>query len=106
MTGSPKYSVETMVAREFPSRGNEAIAVLARYQGPEPDRVKTCAIKLAEGDLGELEQLITMARVDYRDVIAYVEYPHQILLPTNATESQRLDAEQLDRKQFEDWLSG
>jgi hypothetical protein len=48
--------------------------VLESYAGPEPDRVRRCVLHLANGDAGQVKELIEAATVDYRDVIYSAEY--------------------------------
>lgn len=48
--------------------------VLESYAGPEPDRVRRCVLHLANGDAGEVKDLVEVATVDYRDVILSAEY--------------------------------
>jgi len=51
--------------------GPEGEALLATYEGPEPDRVRRAIVSLAHDDEGELRILVKAARVDYRDVLAW-----------------------------------
>jgi hypothetical protein len=90
-----------------------AWALLDRYgEGDEAGRarVQLAALKLCEGSLDALERWIETARQDFRDLLAYAEYPEE----TNAgwTTAALSDAELLalaasrerDRRQYLDWL--
>ena len=41
-------------------------------------RVQLAIIKLSEGDRGQLEEYVSLAKTDYRDVLAYAEYPEEM----------------------------
>ena len=105
--------VERIVRRDFPSeRAAEVVAVLSEYGTEswqrEPDRVRLAVLKLAAGNMEKLRQGIETAKQDYRDVLAYAEYPgYMTRVPGPGTrppdEVQRIvDA---DWKQYQDWLT-
>jgi hypothetical protein len=63
------------VRRNFEEPDRSVVAtVLESYAGPEPDRVRRCVLHLANGNAGEVKNLIEAATVDYRDVILWAEY--------------------------------
>jgi len=105
--------VERVVRRDFPTeRVAEVLAILQEYgteswQG-EHDRVRLAALKLAASNLEKLRLHIETAKRDYRDVLAYAEYPSYISrVPGPGTrppdEVKRIiDA---DWKQYQDWLT-
>lgn len=112
--GPTRAWVERKAAELFPaSHGQEALRRLARYgandSGPEVHRVHLAILKLSEGDLAKLDRWIETAREDYRDALAYAEYPEQ--MRTGAVFSQP-DQEayrrvlRADRQQYLDWLYG
>lgn len=79
----------------------------------ERSRVQLAVIKLTDGSFAELEDCIDMARTDYRDVLAYAEYPEAMKLGFAA--GSQLSAHQpdelssiraRDRRQYEAWLTG
>jgi len=91
----------------------EALALLDTY-GTEPyererERVQIAVIKLSAGDVYELLSYVEAAKADYRDVLAWAEYPEQ-----NRTGASRYNTppetiaqiEARDRKQYLDWLDG
>ena len=45
---------------------------------PEPVRVARCVLFVAAGDLGRFEQMIELARTDYRDAIVAAEYDREL----------------------------
>lgn len=72
------------------------------------ERVQLAILKLCKGDRDELPKLVRMAKVDWRDVIAYAEYPEE--MKTNTVEMQNLPEKDTrairrrDKRQYEQWL--
>lgn len=70
-------AVDAEARRRFGADGDAAVEVIARYGAEphhrEPERVRTVALILADGDLDRLRRLIDLANVDYRDVLAAYE---------------------------------
>ena len=105
--------VERVVRRDFPAeRVAEVLAILNEYGieswQREFDRVRLAALKLAAGNLKKLRLHIETAKQDYRDVLAYAEYPgYMSRVPGPGARPpdvvQRIvDA---DWKQYQDWLT-
>ena len=72
------------------------------------ERVWLAIIKLAEGDLAALRKMTDAALTDFRDVLAWAEYPEQMREETwRMDESSKEYREILerDRRQYEDWLN-
>jgi len=44
---------------------------------PPSPRLQLAVLKMSEGDPQKLKQNIELARIDYRDVLAYAEYPQE-----------------------------
>lgn len=112
--------VRRKVRRYWPERVDQVISMLEssivlidggeRWE-EERARVQLAVIKLAEGAHDELESCIEMARRDYRDVLAYAEYPEEMrtgvaavgkLPPYEEKELRLMRAR--DCQQYEDWL--
>jgi len=99
--------------RLFPDQDlADVLAILDQY-GTQPyererHRVQLDILKLSEGDLDELKRLIGLAKRDYRDVIAWAEYPS--LMRTSPGGTGNLDAERRrklakeDLRQYLSWL--
>jgi hypothetical protein len=74
----------------------------------EKHRVQLAVLKLSEGDLDRVPEFMTWAKRDYRDVLAYAEYPNEMRTPPSTM--QRLPPEDAavirkgDRAQYEQWL--
>jgi hypothetical protein len=87
-----------------------AITMLDRY-GTAPHereavRVRVAALKLCEGKLAELEKLIGHAKRDYRDVLAWAEYPDELVQPSwRLPEQQVARIRGADRTQYLAWLT-
>lgn len=71
----------------------------------EAVRVRLAVLKLAGADLRQMHSYIDAAKSDFRDVLAWAEFPAQM-----QSDSWRLPPHQQqpliaqDRKQYEDWL--
>jgi hypothetical protein len=86
------------------------LEVLDRY-GTEPhererDRVQAAVLKLSDGDLERLAEMVALAKTDFRDALAAAEYPGQFQaaerLEPPAAEMERI--RQQDREQYLDWV--
>jgi hypothetical protein len=98
-----------VLERDFPGEGAaKAAGVLAAYGREawhrEPVRVKLAVLKLANRDLAKLEQLTAAAATDYRDVLAWAEYPAYFATPVRAPERERDAAIESDWAQYQQWL--
>jgi len=73
-------------------------------------RVQLAVLKLCEGDRSRLEDLVRMAKTDYRDVLAYAEYPEEMRLGfVGMRQLSKEEAEAVrrrDRQQYLEWLGG
>ena len=72
------------------------------------ERVHLAILKLSGGDRERLPELVKMAKTDFRDVLAYAEYPEE--MRTDPAEMRDMPAEKAksirgrDRNQYEEWL--
>ena len=72
------------------------------------ERVRLAILKLCGGDRDRLPELVKMAKADFRDVLAYAEYPEEMKtdpvkmrdMPVEKAKSLRMR----DRDQYEKWL--
>lgn len=72
--------VERIVRRDFtPDKYAEVTAMLSEYGMEEwqhgEARVRLAILKLAAGDIKQLRYWVDISKRDYRDVLAYAEYP-------------------------------
>jgi hypothetical protein len=82
---------------------------LARYgvelQEREQRRVQLAILKLVSEDgLDRLGDLVDAAKRDYRDVLAWAEYPAQMRAPIKQTPEESLDTGELDAEQYSRWI--
>jgi hypothetical protein len=74
----------------------------------EKDRVYLAILKLSDGKLDLLEHYLDIALSDYRDVLAWAEYPEEMKLGYAAkSQLQPEDVkalQQRDREQYLNWL--
>jgi hypothetical protein len=105
--------VERVVRRDYSAEQiNQVLAALREYGREtwhrERNRVQLAVLKLAAGDLNALHSHLEIAKRDYRDVIAFAEYPGYFTkVPPNAKPSDPAHAEVIDAdwKQYQQWLS-
>ena len=105
--------VERQLARAWPSLEEQRAArpLIHSYAGAELDRVRLAMIKLSQGSLDRLQTLSAQAKVDYRDLLLWAEYPeqgraqHLAHAPLSLAERKELRAiHARDRAQYEAWL--
>jgi hypothetical protein len=112
---APKVSrqdVIRIVRRDFPNIPEaEVLAILDEYGASdrhrERDRVQLAVLKLAKGDSQALLGALSTALIDYRDVLAYAEYPTDSMNGWNYKyqpgEHERVYEE--DWNQYQQWLT-
>lgn len=111
MSRSPRDQVLRKVTRLWPDVDPQAIMdVLDEYGVQGRERVHLAILKLSEGDRERLPELVQMAKRDYRDVLAYAEYPEEI--KTSFAVMRTLSPKEVqamrrrDREQYRKWLKG
>ena len=68
--------VNRVIMRDFgEARLPEVLAVLAKCSFNDTPRVRLAILKLANGNLETLAEQTTIASQDFRDVVAWAEYP-------------------------------
>jgi hypothetical protein len=80
---------------------------LLKYSDKESPRVHLAILKLSEGDPKKLFSYIEAARGDYRDVLAWAEYPEQMRSGKTRYNTPLEEYEAIliaDRTQYEVWL--
>ncbi len=71
------------VKKCFPGHKEEEIMAFLNLYGEElyereRERVQIAILKLSDGDLDQLLVNVEVAKRDYRDVLAYAEYPEEM----------------------------
>lgn len=105
--------VDRIVRRDFPAdRVPEVLAVLEEYGHEswhrETYRVRVAVLKLAAGKFKKLRQGIENAKKDYRDVLAYAEYPGYFMHipgPARPPADEERRVVEADWKQYQEWFS-
>lgn len=103
--------VHRLVDRLFASGERTTALALLECYGAAPHereviRVRVAVLKLSEGRLTELERLIARARQDYRDVLAWAEYPAELVQPIwRLPDSDVAQVRAADRAQYVAWLT-
>jgi hypothetical protein len=70
----------------------------------EPDRVRRAILKLAGAELRSVEKYTGYAREDYRNILAWAEYPRQArqwVMPEPDEKQKMIEA---DLAEYEGWL--
>jgi ribosomal protein L12E/L44/L45/RPP1/RPP2 len=71
---------------------------------PEPERVRLAILKLSGNDMNEIIKTTKSAKVDFRDVLAWAEYPRQSKkrpMPEGPNKQKLIEA---DREEYEQWV--
>ena len=110
-----RSKVLEIIARYWPDVDPKQVTAILDAYGTasherERTRVQLAILKLSEGNFEKLPDLVKMAKIDYRDALAFAEYPEQ--MGTSVSESRKLPPEERkairkrDRQQYVDWLNG
>jgi hypothetical protein len=103
--------IEGLVRRDFPPDQYDAVMSLLNEYGvekwhPEKWRVRLAILRLVDGRFAQLRAHVDMAKQDYRDVLAYAEYPSYMreVPPSEKIDSSKKQAliEQ-DWQQYQGW---
>ena len=94
-----------IIARDFPPEHRASMLQdLDTLTNPEIPRVQLAVLKLVNGRMGELPRYLEMARVDYRDVLMWAEYPADAKVGWGEAPEAHQDAYRADREQYQTWL--
>jgi hypothetical protein len=100
--------VDRVLARDFDAAARERIAVLLDERGAASSpRVVLAVLKLSAGRVDAVGANLEAALTDWRDVIAYAEYPAYMRATSGAADVDAARREELvcaDRAQYEAWL--
>ena len=89
-------------------RDAESETVISEFErnGISEERVQLALIKLSDGNVDKLREFIEVAKIDWRDVLAWAEYPEEIMLPTWRMKGEKVTKiRQRDRQQYLNWLN-
>ncbi len=100
-----------IVDRDYTGYNRQAVLDILAGYGTEldlkpPNRVHLAILKLAEGDLDGLRHCVHMAQADYRDVLAYAEYPKAMSVGPglNISPEEQRQIQEDDWQQYREWL--
>ena len=113
MARTTRGGVLEKVAQYWPDVDPQEIMSILDEYGVESSergraRVQLAILKLSEGQRDKLTELVRMAKRDYRDVLAYAEYPEE--MKAGFVEMGKLSPQEArairerDRKQYLKWL--
>ena len=102
-----------IVKRDFLTNQFDTVMSILDEYGKEEwqhgvNRVRLAVLKLAGGDIQVLRREIDVAKRDYRDVLAYAEYPEymkKVSPSAKLTEVERKMIIRADRTQYQSWLN-
>ena len=102
--------VELIFERIFGAHedSSELRALLAAVGDPPSPRVQLGVLKLSGGEAEKLKEYIELARIDYRDVLAYAEYPEAMRAGPAKWKPGAHELDEIrrrDRAQYEAWLA-
>jgi hypothetical protein len=102
-----KNQLSRLIARDFPDHPQSEVETILSAFGQESWhqeilRVKRACIKLSDGNLDKLRDAVATACIDYRDVLAWAEYPNRMRIPAGEPIG---DAGKKDSGQLQDWLN-
>ena len=100
-----------IIQRDYPPEQFDAVMSILNNYGTEDgqhsiSRVRLAVLKIADGDLQALRREIDVAKRDYRDVLAYAEYPEYMLKVSPSAEPAEVERERIiraDWKQYQFW---
>ncbi len=71
----------------------------------EPERVRLGLLKLSGGSLEQLRHYLAAAQEDYRDVLAWAEYPEQMQHPDLGEGEAARAKRERDKQPYLNWLA-
>ena len=101
--------LEKIIERDFGKNSAEVKTKLKRIESDSESgkrRISAAILKLANGNLIDLENFIKAANVDFRDVISQAEYPRCSELGFEAMEKPGIGKVYLeDWEEYTEWLN-
>ena len=113
MTGREMSRVLMKIQRYWPEIDpGEILNLIDQYGTEEHEkeikRVQLAILKLSGGERSHLPKLVDIAKTDYRDVLAYAEYPEEIRASIEEMRKMSIDEvaamRHRDRQQYLNWL--
>lgn len=107
---SQRDRVIKKIRQIFPAKDCDAIFTSLQAYGVEPHerepfRLYLAILKLSEEDhLSDPSFYLKVAKQDYRDVLAWAEYPNQTRFGPDADPKERAECVRKDEAQYRAWL--
>lgn len=104
-------TVRKKIGKIFPHRDVQEILALLEDYGKESHetgkvRVYLAILKLCdEENLPDPAHYVQLAKQDFRDVLAWAEYPHQMKFEPTKEPAKKAALKQLDEEQYRAWLT-
>ena len=101
-----EYTKDLILAKIKQAFPNEEPERIFSILGRNDKRTQLAVLKLSEGDLEEMQRLLEVAKADWRDVLAWADYPEEM-----KNDTWKMDAEEVkkirerDRRQYLNWLN-
>jgi hypothetical protein len=96
--------VERIIKRDFTNEKSETIMnIFYEYKSESiqgRNRVLISILKLSDGDINKLRKYVEIAKTDYRDVIAWAEYPNYF---ENTMKNNKLSQKEIEKLYDLDW---
>ena len=107
-----EQDVIRVVQRDFAPEQFDAVMTILSEYGTEDwqrghHRVRLAVLKLAGGDLDAVRSQVEVAKCDYRDILAYAEYPDYMKMVPPSERIAEQDRQKIirsDWNQYESWL--
>jgi hypothetical protein len=106
-----RYLVVEKAKRCFPNEDLQKIIAFLDEYGTEPyererERVQIAILKLSGENIDHLHVQVAMAKKDYRDILAFAEYPEEMSNSTRKISDQETvnNIRKRDRQQYLHWL--
>ena len=101
--------LERIIERDF-SENSAAVKIKLKQIESDSEtgknRISAAILKLANGNLKEVEKYIAVSKVDFRDVISQAEYPRCSELGFEAMETPGIEKIYLeDWQEYTEWLN-
>ncbi len=106
MTEYNKDLVLTKIKQSFPNENAEKIVSILNSSQSNDERTQLAIIKISKGNLENFYYALEAAKSDWRDVLAWAEYPEEM-----ANDTWKMDVEEVkkirerDRRQYLNWLN-
>ena len=104
LSGTLRFLDETSLGSDLGSQIGADLCCVSRAGCRKRDTGAGDCLKLAGGSLKKLKECAQAALTDYRDILAWAEYPREMRLDVRATSEQKAAARRADAQEYTHWL--